>query len=379
MSLNRKINILMVTPQLSVGGAESQVVQLATFLAERGHQIVIYSKGGKLEEHIRGDKIRSIHGPIHSKTPLNLLRSYIDIIKIITGYKIDLIHCHAAIPSILCWAAKCKFRKPVITTGHGWPQNKVWMISRILNLTSDRIIAISNQLFTEYVKNGVNPSRISVVHNAIDVNKYEAIDSIATRNFRLKYNLGDADIVIGLVARMRDYRKGHVLAIDGLKDIISKHQNAKLLLVGDGLVCSDIKKYVAHHQLDQNVIFAGEQSDMPIVYSSLDIVVLPSEQEGLPIVLLEGMASGKPVVASHIDGVVDVVVDGETGFLFPKNDQKELVKKLTALIISPQLREAMGAKGKLRVRKYFSIQVNFKKIEDLYYESIVEKNPSNTR
>jgi glycosyltransferase involved in cell wall biosynthesis len=126
-------------------------------------------------------------------------------------------------------------------------------------------------------------------------------------------------------------------------------------------------------QLSEDVIFTGIRQDVPNILGLLDVFVLPSLWEGLPIALLEAMAAGLPVVATAVGGTPEVVVEGETGFLVPPRDPEALAEAILRLLREPDLRRRMGEAGRKRVAEHFSVEQMVQKTEALYEHLLAEK------
>jgi glycosyltransferase involved in cell wall biosynthesis len=144
------------------------------------------------------------------------------------------------------------------------------------------------------------------------------------------------------------------------------------VIVGDGPEKVKLLKLVQKKGLGEEVIFTGFQSD-PLSYINVfDIFVLTSEREGLPRVILESMLMGKPVVASRIPGVVELVIEGETGFLVPSKDPEAFAEKILTLIDDQELRKKMGEQGKKRILENFTMNKYIKGVEAVF-EEVLEK------
>lgn len=216
--------------------------------------------------------------------------------------------------------------------------------------TFDRAAAVVSN--SEYYKSlygrlGFDARKIHVIRSAVAPSP-----AVGGGEIRREFGIGERDVLVTCVARLVQ-RKGH-------EDLIRAGSGLRLLFAGEGPY---------RHRLEgRGAILAGVRRDIPAILAASDIVALPSRfGEGCPNAVLEAMAAGKPVVAARSGGTPEVVVDGETGFLVPPEDVGALQKALHALAGDPALRSKMGAAGRGRAEKEFSIDRLVKAYEALYF------------
>jgi mannosyltransferase len=163
--------------------------------------------------------------------------------------------------------------------------------------------------------------------------------------------------VIGCVGRLR-HEKGQGLLLDAMAEVVKIFATARLLVVGDGPDEDTLKYHAAQKGLQNQVTWCGKTDAERVfrLYSLMDVVAVPSRFEGFGLVAAEAMAAGRPVVASAVDGLEEVVEDGVTGLLVPPGDGAALAEALIDLLRHPAKAIGMGRKGKERVRKLFSIE-----------------------
>ena len=238
------------------------------------------------------------------------------------------------------------------------------------NIWVKKVICVSENLRTFLVKRGIFPQKCVVVYNGIDVT---LTPTKFSEEMREKLKISEREIIIGTVGTLCKRKRVNNL-IEAI--FLVKQQTIKpikLVIVGDGPEKIDLLKLVKKRGLEKDVIFTGFQSD-PISYINVfDIFVLTSEREGLPRVILEAMLMGKPVVASKIPGVVELVIEGETGFLVPPKNPEAFAEKILTLINNPELRKKFGECGRKRILENFTIDKYVKGVEKVF-EEILRNN-----
>jgi len=216
---------------------------------------------------------------------------------------------------------------------------------------------VSNSDFyrTLYGSYGFDTRRIRVIRSAAGA--LPAIDGAATRS---RFCIRQDEVLVTCIARLVE-RKGH-------EDLLRAGSGLKLLFVGDGPH--------RRHLEGRGAILAGPRRDIPEILAASDIVALPSRfGEGCPNALLEAMAAGKPVVAARTGGIPEVVLDGQTGVLVPRENPEALRAALLQLAGDPALRAKLGAAGRDRVAREFPVSKLVQSYEALYSELTARKAP----
>ena len=225
-------------------------------------------------------------------------------------------------------------------------------------MTFDRASAVvsnSDYYRTLYASYGLEERKIRVIRSAAQL-----VPAANGAGIRARFGIGENDVLVTCVARLVE-RKGH-------DDLLRAQSGLKLLFVGDG-------PYRRHLE-GRGAILAGPRRDIPEILAASDIVALPSRfGEGCPNALLEAMAAGKPVVAARTGGIPEVVVDGKTGLLFPREDPEALRSALLRLAADPALRATLGAAGRERVEREFPVSKLVQSYEALYAELTASSPP----
>lgn len=235
------------------------------------------------------------------------------------------------------------------------------MLARLEKSTlrnADRILAVSH--YTARNAEALYPSlkdRMRVIPNAVDEERF----SPGQRNsetFRQRFGLDPRDPVVLFVGRLAA-SKGVEFLIQSFRDVLLAKPRAKLLIVGSGRPEQEtrLRSLVSTLGLTSSVLLAGRVSegDLPAAYAASDLVALPSLVEGFGLVLLEGMASGKPVVATEVGPTEEIITNGADGLLVPRADPAALSRAITTILSDESLARKMGDAGRRKVEEKFSI------------------------
>jgi glycosyltransferase involved in cell wall biosynthesis len=290
--------------------------------------------------------------------------------------RIDIVHCHMAIASACASPIARLSRVPVlIETAHGreiWREGKrlrgsFWVDRQVGRLT-DRFIAVSEAVARHLIENKRIPiHKITVIRNGRDLSQYQPANCAQAREARVELLLEQEAPVILMLARF-SIEKGHRLLIESVRQLISRWPQLIVLLAGDGPLENEIKAQCARFGLANNVRFLGYRSDTQKLLAAADIVVLPSRIEGLPLVAVEALASGRAVVGTAVGGTPEVVIDGDTGLVVPPEDPIRFGEALESLLCDPERRKRMGTRGRKLVEERFDVRSQVERTTALYSE-----------
>jgi glycosyltransferase involved in cell wall biosynthesis len=231
------------------------------------------------------------------------------------------------------------------------------------------VVTISNYSLEKIQKYyGIERSKIRIVPNGVDIEKFKPRDNKAARQL---FGLGDDEPCVLFVGSLIP-RKGLPFLVEAAKKVIKEQADTKFLIVGDGPLRSKLSDSLKSANLLGNFKFIGNLKDdvLPKVYNCSDVFVLPSIQEGQGIVLLEAQASAKPVVAFDIGGINETVQNKETGLLVNSGNADELADALLKLLSDKELREKMGSKGQLFVSENYTWDICSQKMLNVYLEAL---------
>lgn len=239
----------------------------------------------------------------------------------------------------------------------------------------DRVIAVSNAVAEYYIQYKKLPrSKVEVIHNWCDFEQfnYNVYNEKSKRKKKNDLGIPTKFTLIGLIGRLEE-QKGHKYLIHAMPEILKNYPKIKFLFIGDGSLKNELIMIAKDKGVYNDILFLGFRNDIPELLSIIDIIVLPSLFEGLPLTAIEASAMGIPVVASDVDGTPDVIIDGKTGFLFTPCDYKELSDKIIKLLKDKNKTKEMGDNGKLLVTQKFDCKTQINKTQSLYLQTIRNK------
>ncbi|MCX7610024.1 MAG: glycosyltransferase family 4 protein [Ignavibacterium sp.] len=240
-----------------------------------------------------------------------------------------------------------------------------------------KAFAISNVIKKNLLETtSLKEDKIEIVYNGIDTKKFnpEISDRKKIRN---EFNIEDTELLIGMLARFTP-GKGHEEFLQAAKILSKKFSNLKFIIVGEASRGEDDYAYnikLLAKRLDlRNVIFTGFRNDTVDVLSAMDIFVFPSHSEAFGIALAEALSIGVPSVCANSDGVLDIVIDGETSLLFEKKNPVDLADKIERLIIDESLRKKFSNASRKRAIEKFDLNITMEKTIRIYNELLINKN-----
>lgn len=360
------------------GGIREHIKVLVQYLNPFYELVVVCPPINNLLESFEKAGARII--PLNISGELNLLRDFSQALllaRIIKKEEPALIHLHGFKAGFLGRIASLGFsRVPVVLTVHNYyahpDQSRIpfpcfQQAERVLSWRANRIITVSEALrrnLTDAL--GIGDEKITRIYNGIH---YEHFRSNGDKGSLFKSRLGIPEGVplIGTAARLAP-QKGLGIFLEASRIIIDEGRPCLFLVAGEGPMKEELENRVKSLNLKESVLFPGRVDDIAEFLSCLDIFVLPSLSEGLSITLLEALAAEKPVVASRVGGIPEIVIDGVTGSLVPPGDPVSLAAKVMEHLDNPEHSKSMGIQGRHRVKDYFALEDMVKRTEELYKE-----------
>lgn len=361
------MRVLHVNTHMNIGGIGQYIVSLAKALKQNRVECFVASSGGELFPELVRLDIRHIRLNMNTKFEFGpkVFRAASRLAHIIKDEKIDLIHAHTRVSQVASYLASRRTGIPYIATCHGYFNAK--LSRRLFDTWGEKVVAISEAVRAHLEKDfNVNPQRIEVIYNGIDLDRFSNIysmDQIA----RAKRSLGiPRGVIVGTMGRLSSI-KGQKFLIEAMKDVTSKSKDTRCLIIGSGREEAALKDLSKSLGLEDRVIFTGAAyMDIPLYLACMDIFVLPSIEEGLGLALLEAMSLGRPCVASATGGIKDIVDDGVNGILTPVGDSGSIANAVLKILSDKDLAKNMSEKARDFVKSRFSIEAMTDNMIDLY-------------
>jgi glycosyltransferase involved in cell wall biosynthesis len=253
--------------------------------------------------------------------------------------------------------------------GFSWGLHEyTWL--RMTRTVPDRVICVSEDVRNVVLdREGIDPARVVVIKNGVGLAHGRTGDVAATRQ---ELGIREENLIVGMVANYNRAVKGVSYFLDAISIIIKEVPSARFLLVGGGNyeARQSLRSKAREMGIEPFVIFTGYQKEIQRYYQIMDISVLTSLSEGLSITLLESMAHALPVVVTRVGGNPEVVIDEKTGYLVPTKDIHTLAKRISRLLLDPELRRRMGDEGRKRIEQHFQLRDVSKRYLEVYQDLI---------
>jgi glycosyltransferase involved in cell wall biosynthesis len=374
------LTVMQLIRNLDIGGAQEVVRTLAAHLPAAGYRVVVCTfKDGPLRVEIErlGVPVEVLPNRRHSVVALplfllDMLRLWRALATVIRRHRVDVMQTHLLrVLDFLALTLRLGTRlRLVFWTVHNvgytlraehlrrarWLLGPKRLAYRLLYRAGSRrvdgLIAVSEEVADAVAREiAPPPNKLTVIANGVDVARFALPGDRG--HVRSALGLPQNARLIALVGTFKP-QKGQRQLIEAAETVVPAFPDAHILLLGDGELRAELQARAATSPVAARIHFLGSRADVPELLAACDIFVLPSLWEGLPIALLEAMASGLPSVASAVSGARQVVVDGETGFLVPPGDVPALAAALAELLSDPERASAMGAAARQRVERAYS-------------------------
>ncbi|WP_337290584.1 glycosyltransferase [Candidatus Methylomirabilis sp.] len=376
----RRIRVLHIADTADRGGGETYLFLLAARLpSDRYAFSVLCPSEGLLPQRLRKIGIPVVPFAIpRLLSPAALVR----LLRLLQQHKPDIIQSHGARPNFYAalagrWAGVPVIVSTIHNSLYDYPissmRRSLYLLGERLTFAlSDQILCVANALAQDLIgRSGRDPAKIQVIRNGVDLEAFDP-KTIDGSTVRREFGLEKDSPLIGIVGRMTP-QKGYHDLLTALVHIRAAVPTVKALIVGDGPLRAELMQYAKAQHLEECCIFAGMREDIPVLIAALNVVALPSLSEGLPFVLLEAMAMGKPVVATRVNGVSEVVEDGVTALLVPPQAPQMLARAVIALLVNKELGNRLGEVARQHVERHFSLALMIQRVERLYEKLLVQR------
>ena len=236
---------------------------------------------------------------------------------------------------------------------------------RRLTPAIDHLVVVSNAIDDKVVSEGRTAAPRSLIYNGVDLDRYDHQEPCCT--LREEYGMEPDAPIVGVVGRL-ELEKGHPTLLEAWPLVLAEQPGAYLMIVGEGSRLDALRAITREKGIERHVIFTGRRDDIPAITAAFDVAVLPSYREAQGLTILEAMAQSRPVVASRVGGIPEMVEDGVTGLLVPPHDPPALAAAIVRLLSDHQLADMVARAGHDLVHDRFCIQLMVNAVQELYDE-----------
>ena len=362
----RLLSILLLGTQMATGGAQKVLLDQARWFHERGHKVSVIFLYDKERLHekwqavtpVKIINLQAFRG--HGKGLENIfpfIKGLFSLWGFLRREKIDVIetftHDSNMVALPIAWLARVPVR---IATHHGVIEGfsrwrmfiHSWMVNHNI---AHKLVAVSQKTREVSLSEGIREERIAVITNGIVPLPIESRSRIEVRK---EAGMEANDLVLVSVGRLV-YQKAHEVLIACMPDVLKEFPNVKVLIFGEGPLRTDLQAQIEKLDLSNSVKLPGKTDQIAQHLASADIFVMPSRWEGLPIALLEAMSAGLPSVATKVEGVDEVLLEGEHGLFVPVENPQALAQAILQLLRDPQARSRMGAAARLHISTKYTV------------------------
>ena len=369
MEQAKKIRVCLAIPRLAIGGAEVEVLNLIKHLDKSRFDVSLLCVSPGLawmEQEARGHlETLEIAGFRWRYFPV----SFAKMVAWLRRGRFDVIHCHMPIADVVCRIAGWLARIPVIvTTEHGKFLGKPWyhlLLERALNPITDMRICVSQDILEiRHRREGTPLAKLVRIPNAVETERFRA-PTRDRASVMAEFGWNPDDQLVISVGRLEP-EKNYPALVEAIGKIGQTFPGVRCLIAGDGTRRRDLVTQVESLHLGDRVVLPGSRKDIPDLVGAADVFVLPSLKEGLPLALLEAMASGRAVVVTSVGGMAEVIRDGENGLVVPPGSPNRLAEAISRLLAERDLRTRFGGAAAKQAEAEFGMTKVADQIAGLY-------------
>jgi glycosyltransferase involved in cell wall biosynthesis len=362
---------MQITHDLAIGGLQQVVVNICrTIDRSRFHVSVLCLRNlGEFVPEVEAMGIPVLFIP--QKENGTDYFSFIKVVKVLRRQKIDIIHTHNTQPFVDgTIGALFSGVRTIVHTDHArdFPDKRRYMFAEwFVSRFAYKVIGVSDHTSQNLMKyERISPRKVLTITNGIDGSRFQI--TVDKEKKRKELGVDGLGPVMGLGVRLTE-QKGISYLLRAMPQVLKALPDVTLVIAGKGPLQDSLRQEASSLGIDRHVIFAGPRLDIPELLKLFDLYVLPSLWEGLPMVLLEAMAAGCPVLATGVGGVPTVIRHGESGSLVEPKNPQALSKEIVRLLSDSQLRKRYAENGLKTFREKFSAEVMTRQYEQLYLRS----------
>ncbi len=366
-------NILQLRESSGFYGAENVVIELSKGLQQAGHRsmVAILTRSPKqIRVFKRTAQENQISTRVYKNQRIIDLGVILRLRRLLRKHNISIVLSHGYTSNFYALAATAFSRVRRVAVCHPWAESKYSARARFyerLDLSwlrfFDDVVAVSKNVQDKILKNKISPQKVSLIANGLDISRFNY--PIDREGARESLAIPRDGFVIGSVGRL-SVEKGHRILIEAIKPLVKVFPNLYLTFVGDGPLKYELTQLSRRLGIENNVRFMGKVHNIPMMLSLMDIFVLPSFSEGLPMALLEAMAAKVPVIASKVGDIPLVISDGKEGLLVDPKNVEHLRDALLVLLGDGAKRNEFAQRAFEKVNRKYSMQKMTEKYLQLF-------------
>jgi glycosyltransferase involved in cell wall biosynthesis len=366
MIQTKSISIVHLVLRMGLGGMEVSTAKLAADQKQRGCDVTVVCLfgAGCIGEKLQSEGIEVID--LNLQRGLGMMNLILPLWRICTKRRADVLHVHTVgveIPVAIA-VFLCSVRKRILTIRafvhySGWRYWWAKLGAKVASVCFDKIVCISNALKEHEIRYlGRKANEIVVIWNGVDITKFSPrpLEGLLRARALGLDSVGPDTFVVGMGAQLKRFKDIPTLMRAAVHVKEQSGDKVLFIVAGTGRLEAELKALVKRLEIDDCFKFVGRIDNMPGFLNAIDVLALTSPFEGLGGIVLEAMATGKPVVTTDSGGIRDSVIDGQTGFIVPVGDDKSLAEAILKLADDRKLVERMGQAGLERVRRDFTLE-----------------------
>ena len=247
------------------------------------------------------------------------------------------------------------------------------ILNRYLGIFTDRVVAVSEEVKKEIVRyDSVPENKVAVIYNGVDRKRFVDIDA---QSIRSEFHIPKSTPIIGTVGRFFP-QKGQKYLLEAVAKVRNKFPHIAVFVIGDGSLKEELQDHTKKLNIEQNIIFTGVRRDIPALLAAMDIFIFPSLWEGFGNALVEAMAAGKPIIATDIPSVREILDSGKSGIVVPPANSEAIARSLDLLLSDRALAENLGNAARERALSSFTIDSTVRGYSSLYRSILEQKRIS---
>jgi glycosyltransferase involved in cell wall biosynthesis len=354
----RSLKLMQIVSGTGFNGAMKYALDIIQLLRKQGHQVTpVCLPDSWLSDELARLGIACVPTELN-RWPSNDLKS---IAKVFHDGQYDLVHTHNSRAHAFGSLLRMFHSIPCIATAHQRHLQLHWPFNDFIIANSDATLHFHRTYHL------ISKRRSRRIYCPIDVERFAHVPQEDTVAMRRLWDVGQDDLLLGSIGNIIP-RKAQRVLIEAMPKVLRKVPNAKVIIVGleNGTYAAECKQLADELQVSHAIRWVGYESRVPAVMHAIDVCVCCPREEAFGLTAAEAHAAGKPVVATNVGGLPEIVTDGENGYLVDKYNHIQLADAITKLLRNPQLRSEFGERGRVRAQQLFGVKEHMAMLEGVY-------------